>query len=131
MHQQLRLQHAAHRIIADANCDYDQGRTQEPDWKPLFDSYVPVKDWLKEIKPDVAIVVYNDHGGDFFFDKYPTFAVGAAATYPVGDEGWGRRPLPDFPGDTEFSWHLCNELVYNECSNLQKLSLERSNPEIQ
>ena len=35
---------------------------------------------------------YNDHGGDFFFDKYPTFAVGAADIYPVGDEGWGRRP---------------------------------------
>jgi protocatechuate 4,5-dioxygenase beta chain len=93
---------------------YDQGRTQEPAWKPLFDAYEPVKDWLKEIKPDVAIVVYNDHGGDFFFDKYPTFAVGAADVYPVGDEGWGRRPLPDFTGDADFSWHLCNELVYNE-----------------
>ena len=41
---------------------YDQGRTQEPDWKPLFDSYIPVKDWLKEIKPDIAIVVC--HHGD-------------------------------------------------------------------
>ena len=58
---------------------YDQGRTQEPDWKPLFDAYEPVKKWLRELAPDIAIVVYNDHGGDFFFDKYPTFAVGASA----------------------------------------------------
>ena len=93
---------------------YDQGRTQEPDWKPLFDAYEPVKQWLRDLAPDIAIVVYNDHGGDFFFDKYPTFAVGAADLYPVGDEGWGRRPLPDFPGDADFSWHLCNELVYDE-----------------
>lgn len=93
---------------------YDQGRTQEPDWKPLFDAYEPVKQWLKNLAPDIAIVVYNDHGGDFFFDKYPTFAVGAADLYPVGDEGWGRRPLPDFPGAADFSWHLCNELVYDE-----------------
>ncbi|MAM68938.1 MAG: protocatechuate 3,4-dioxygenase [Rhodospirillaceae bacterium] len=93
---------------------YDQGRQEEPDWKPLFDGYGPVKEWLKEIRPDIAIVVYNDHGCDFFFDKYPTFAVGAAETYPVGDEGWGRRPLPDFPGDADFSWHLCNSLVYDE-----------------
>ncbi|MEX2453355.1 MAG: class III extradiol dioxygenase family protein [Rhodospirillaceae bacterium] len=93
---------------------YDQGRTQDPDWKPLFDGYEPVKSWLREIRPDVAIVVYNDHGADFFFDKYPTFAVGAADTYPVADEGWGRRPLPDFPGDAEFSWHLCNALVEDE-----------------
>ena len=93
---------------------YDQGRTQEPDWKPLFDAYEPVKQWLRDLTPDIAIVVYNDHGGDFFFDKYPTFAVGAADLYPVGDEGWGRRPLPDFPGDADFSWHLCKELVYDE-----------------
>ena len=93
---------------------YDQGRTQEPDWKPLFDAYEPVKQWLRDLTPDIAIVVYNDHGGDFFFDKYPTFAVGAADLYPVGDEGWGLRPLPDFPGDADFSWHLCKELVYDE-----------------
>ena len=93
---------------------HDQGRQNEPDWKPLFDGYKPVKTWLNEKKPDIAIVVYNDHGCDFFFDKYPTFAVGAAENYAVGDEGWGRRPLPDFEGNPDFSWHLCNSLVYNE-----------------
>ena len=93
---------------------HDQGRHGEPDWKPLFDGYEPVKKWLAEIQPDIAIVVYNDHGCDFFFDKYPTFAIGAADTYPVGDEGWGRRPLPDFAGNPQFSWHLCNSLVYDE-----------------
>ena len=94
---------------------YDQGRTQEPAWKPLFDAYEPVKAWLREeARPDIAIVVYNDHGSSFFFDKYPTFAIGAADLYPVGDEGWGRRPLPDFPGDAAFSWHLTESLVYDE-----------------
>ncbi len=94
---------------------YDQGRTGEPAWKPLFDAYEPVKAWLRdEVRPDIAIVVYNDHGSSFFFDKYPTFALGAAALYPVGDEGWGRRPLPDFPGDAAFSWHLAESLVYDE-----------------
>lgn len=94
---------------------HDQGRTGEPAWKPLFDAYEPVKAWLRdEIRPDIAIVVYNDHGSSFFFDKYPTFAMGAAELYPVGDEGWGRRPLPDFPGDSAFSWHLAESLVYDE-----------------
>lgn len=94
---------------------YDQGRTGEPAWKPLFDAYEPVKAWLRdEVRPDIAIVVYNDHGSSFFFDKYPTFAMGAADLYPVGDEGWGRRPLPDFPGDSAFSWHLAESLVYDE-----------------
>ena len=94
---------------------YDQGRTQEAAWKPLFDGYEPVKAWLRdEMRPDIAIVVYNDHGSSFFFDKYPTFALGASDLYPVGDEGWGRRPLPDFPGDAAFSWHLAEQLVYGE-----------------
>ena len=93
---------------------YDQGRTEEPAWKPLFDGYKPVQKWIKENEVDVAVVVYNDHGGDFFFDKYPTFAVGAAAEYPLADEGFGIRPLPVIRGHSEFSWHLCEHLVYNE-----------------
>src|ERR1051325_6366944 len=62
---------------------YDRGKQQTPAWKPLFDAYVPVREWLAKLKPDVAIVVYNDHVADFSFDKYPTFALGAA-------EGEGR-----------------------------------------
>ncbi|MBT6443247.1 MAG: protocatechuate 3,4-dioxygenase [Alphaproteobacteria bacterium] len=105
---------------------YDMGQQEEPDWKPVFDTYKPVQKWLADLKPDVAIVVYNDHGSSMFFDKYPTFAIGAADTYPIGDEGWGRRPLPDVPGNPEFSWHLAEELVYNEfdMTVCQELSVE-------
>jgi protocatechuate 4,5-dioxygenase, beta chain len=92
----------------------DRGRQSEPAWKPLFDAYIPVREWLSEIKPDVAIVVYNDHGADFSFDKYPTFALGAADTYAIGDEGFGKRALPEVPGDAELSIHLCEELIQAE-----------------
>ncbi|HEY0822760.1 MAG TPA: class III extradiol dioxygenase family protein, partial [Ramlibacter sp.] len=85
-----------------------------PAWKPLFDAYVPVRRWLKELKPDVCIMVYNDHGADFFFDKYPTFAVGCAESYAIADEGFGVRPLPAIRGDLAFSQHLCRSLVYDE-----------------
>jgi protocatechuate 4,5-dioxygenase beta chain len=93
---------------------YDRKKTQTPAWKPLFDAYVPVRAWLQELKPDVAIMVYNDHGADFFFDKYPTFAVGCADSYAIADEGFGTRPLPAIPGDLAFSQHLCRSLVYDE-----------------
>jgi protocatechuate 4,5-dioxygenase beta chain len=93
---------------------YDRKKTQTPAWKPLFDAYVPVRAWLKELRPDVAIMVYNDHGADFFFDKYPTFAVGCADRYAIADEGFGTRPLPAIPGDLAFSQHLCRSLVYDE-----------------
>ena len=93
---------------------YDRGKMQTPAWKPLADAYVPVRQWLAKLKPDVAIVVYNDHGADFMLDKYPTFAIGAADSYPIADEGFGTRPLPPVRGDAEFSIHLCEELIESE-----------------
>jgi protocatechuate 4,5-dioxygenase beta chain len=93
---------------------YDRGKMQTPAWKPLSDAYVPVRDWLKGLKPDVAIVVYNDHGADFMFDKYPTFAIGVAERYAIADEGFGTRPLPEVRGDAEFSAHLCESLIADE-----------------
>jgi protocatechuate 4,5-dioxygenase, beta chain len=92
----------------------DRGREAEPAWKPLFDAYVPVREWLQDLGPDVAIVVYNDHGADFTFDKYPTFALGAADRYRIADEGFGTRPLPEVAGDAEFSVHLCESLIAQE-----------------
>lgn len=93
---------------------YDRGKTATPAWKPLFDAYVPVRQWLQEQQVDVCIMVYNDHGADFFFDKYPTFAVGCADHYAIADEGFGVRPLPAIRGDLAFSQHLCRSLVYDE-----------------
>jgi protocatechuate 4,5-dioxygenase beta chain len=92
----------------------DRGRQADPAWKPLFDAYVPVREWLSELKPDVAIVVYNDHGAEFTFDKYPTFAIGASDRYAIADEGFGTRPLPAVPGDAELSIHLCESLIAAE-----------------
>jgi len=93
---------------------YDRGKQQDPAWKPLFDAYVPVRDWLAKLKPDVAIVVYNDHVAEFSFDRYPTFALGAADRYAIADEGFGTRPLPEVKGDSDFSIHLCEKLIQDE-----------------
>ena len=87
---------------------------QAPYWKRFFDGYEPVKDWLAANNPDIAIVVYNDHGLNFFLDKAPTFALGCARTYKNGDEGWGLPAHASFEGDEEFSWHLANSLVEQE-----------------
>jgi protocatechuate 4,5-dioxygenase beta chain len=83
----------------------------EPYWKPFFDAYAPVRAWLQEVRPTVAVVIYNDHGLNFFLDKMPAFAVGAAAEYRNADEGWGLPTLAPFPGDPAFSWHLIESLA--------------------
>jgi protocatechuate 4,5-dioxygenase beta chain len=91
-----------------------KGLQQEPYWKPFFDGFVPVRKWLNEARPDVAVVFYNDHGLNFFLDKMPTFAVGAAPEYRNADEGWGIPTLPPFKGTPELSWHIINHLVESE-----------------
>jgi protocatechuate 4,5-dioxygenase beta chain len=90
------------------------GWQDKPEWKSFFDSYAPVHQWLREVQPDVAIVVYNDHGLNFFLDNMPTFAVGAAPEYVNADEGWGLPVVPPFPGQPELSWHLIESLVADE-----------------
>lgn len=94
---------------------YDMKRFEEPDWKPLFDGYKPVKRWLAEIaRPDTVVFVYNDHGSDFALDRVPTFALGVRDEYEQADEGFGIRPLPKVRGDAELSWFVAKELIYGE-----------------
>jgi protocatechuate 4,5-dioxygenase beta chain len=94
---------------------YDAKKFNEPDWKPLFDGYRPVKEWLRdEIKPDSVILIYNDHGSDFALDRVPTFAIGVCDEYEQADEGHGTRPLPVVKGNPDLSWFLAKELIYNE-----------------
>ncbi len=88
-----------------------KGREQEAYWKPFFDAFPPVRRWVAETRPDIAVVFYNDHGLNFFLDKMPTFAVGAAPAYRNADEGWGLPPYAPFEGAEDLSWHLVESLV--------------------
>ena len=83
----------------------------EPYWRPFFDGFIPVREWLAQARPDIVVVLYNDHGLNFFLDKMPTFAVGAAAEYRNADEGWGIPTVPAFTGDLDLSWHLIEQLI--------------------
>ena len=88
-----------------------KGLQQDPYWKPFFDGFPHVREWLAKVKPDVVVLVYNDHGLNFFLDKMPTFAVGACDSYSNADEGWGIPQTAPFKGDSELSWHLIEHLV--------------------
>mgnify|MGYP006277774017 CR=1 FL=1 len=90
------------------------GSQHEPYWKPFFDGYKPVLEWLDEQKPDVAVVLYNDHGLNFFLNNIPTFAVGAATEYMTKDEGWGLPVFPPYKGYPEMSWHVIESLIEQE-----------------
>ena len=88
-----------------------KGLQHEPYWKEWFDGFKPVHRWLAQAKPDVAVIVYNDHGLNFFLDKMPTFAIGAASEYQSADEGWNIPTVLPFRGDPALSWHVINSVV--------------------
>lgn len=88
-----------------------KGLQQDPYWKPFFDAFAPVHGWLGREKPDVAVVIYNDHGLNFFLDKMPTFAVGAAEQYTNADEGWGLPVSRPYKGDPDLSWQIIDSVM--------------------
>jgi len=91
-----------------------KGLQQDPYWKPFFQGFDGARAWLAKARPDVVVLIYNDHGLNFFLDKLPTFAVGAAAEYRNADEGWGLPVQQPYPGDPDLSWHLIESLVADE-----------------
>jgi protocatechuate 4,5-dioxygenase beta chain len=89
-------------------------KQNDPYWRPFFKGFDFVHEWLARERPEVAVVFYNDHGLNFFLDKLPTFAVGAAKEYRNKDEGWGIPISRSIAGDPALSWHLINALVADE-----------------
>jgi len=93
---------------------YDKGKHEDPDWQPLFKGYEPVAKWLAEKKPDVLFFCFNDHATTFFFDHYPTFALGVSDEYRIADEGMGLRPIPRLKGHAKLARHIAKSLVNEE-----------------
>nr|MCU0941319.1 class III extradiol dioxygenase subunit beta [Hydrogenophaga sp.] len=92
----------------------DLGKTQEPYWQPVFKGYEPSKQWMKEQKPDVVFLVYNDHATAFSLDLIPTFAIGTAPEFQVADEGWGPRPVPKVIGHPELASHIAQSVIQQD-----------------
>ena len=92
----------------------DLGKVSEPYWQPLFDGYEPSRKWMKENKPDVIFLVYNDHATAFSLEIIPTFAIGCAAEFAVADEGWGPRPVPNVVGHPALASHIAQSVIQDD-----------------
>src|SRR4030088_1798295 len=89
----------------------DNKQTEEPYWKRVFSGFERSKEWMAKTKPDVVIVVYNDHASAFSVEIVPTFALGCAAEFPPADEGWGPRPVPVVQGHPELASHIAQSVI--------------------
>ncbi len=94
----------------------DLGKTDEDYWKPAFAGFDWTKEWIMkpENKPDVVILVYNDHASAFDMNLIPTFAIGCADEFQPADEGWGPRPVPVVKNHADLAWHIAQSCILDE-----------------
>jgi protocatechuate 4,5-dioxygenase beta chain len=92
----------------------DLGKSDQPYWRPVFEGYDFGKRWIADHKPDVIILVYNDHASAFSLEIIPTFAIGCAEEFPPADEGWGPRPVPVVKGHPDLAWHIAQSTILDE-----------------
>jgi gallate dioxygenase len=92
----------------------DKHKQDDPAWAPIFEGYRPVQEWLAAKKPDVLLMIFNDHVTSFFFDHYSHFALGIGDSYAVADEGGGPRALPPVRGHAPLAHHIAMGLVADE-----------------
>jgi protocatechuate 4,5-dioxygenase beta chain len=92
----------------------DNGMSGDAYWSPVFKGFEFSRQWIAEHKPDVVILVYNDHGVSFSLDLIPTFAIGCAEQFAPADEGWGPRRVPMVEGHPELAWHLAQSAILDE-----------------
>ena len=92
----------------------DLGKHTEPYWRPVFAGYDFSKQWMKDNKPDVIFLVFNDHATAFSLEMIPTFAIGTAASYQPADEGWGPRPVPVVQGHPALASHIAQSVIQDD-----------------
>jgi protocatechuate 4,5-dioxygenase, beta chain len=110
------------RIVAGATTSHvpaigaaiDNGKTDQPYWKRVFDGFEKSKEWMARLKPDVVIGIYNDHASAFSVEVVPTFALGCAPEFPPADEGWGTRPVPVVKCHPELAAHIAQSVILDE-----------------
>ena len=89
----------------------DLGRTEEDYWKPLFAGFEFSRRWIAEQRPDVVLLVYNDHATAFDLNIVPTLAIACGEEFEIADEGWGPRPIPSVKGAPDLAWHVRQSVI--------------------
>jgi protocatechuate 4,5-dioxygenase beta chain len=92
----------------------DHGNAGNDYWRPMFAGYDWTKKWMAQERPDVVVLVYNDHASAFSLEMIPTFAIGCAETFAPADEGFGPRPVPVVEGHPDLAWHIAESLILEE-----------------
>lgn len=90
------------------------GAIGDEDRYEIYDAFKLVGREILAARPDVVIVVSDDHVHNFFLDNLPAFCIGAADRYPTPVEHWLKVDKAVLPGDAALGAHLLGEALQND-----------------
>lgn len=92
----------------------DAKKGNDAAWKPIFDDFSALQNWVQEKEVNVLFLIFNDHITSFFFDHYSPFTLGVDDAYETADEGGGARDYPAAQGHVDLSRHIAQSLMNDE-----------------
>ena len=110
------------KVTAGVGCSHvpaigvamDTGNTGDDYWKPCFAGFEKSRQWMKNEKPEVVLLVYNDQCTEFDAYCIPKFALVCAGEFHPADEGWGPRPVPVVKNHSKMASHIAQSLILDE-----------------
>jgi aromatic ring-opening dioxygenase catalytic subunit (LigB family) len=81
------------------------------DREAIFTAFRELGRRLAATRPDVVIVISDDHVHNFFFNNFPAFCIGAAASYNAPVEHWLKADKQRLRGDAALGAHLLGEAL--------------------
>jgi gallate dioxygenase len=92
----------------------DTNKGNDAAWKPIFDDFSALQQWVHDQKINTLFLIFNDHITSFFFDHYSPFTLGVDDSYETADEGGGARDYPAALGHVALSQHIALSMMNAE-----------------
>jgi protocatechuate 4,5-dioxygenase beta chain len=86
-------------------------RDGSPPIRALFRGFAAMRERIAALQPDALVVVYDDHVDNFFFNAFPTFAIGVGESFAPADEGRGAADVPPIPGRPKLAGAIARHLI--------------------
>ncbi|MEP7311250.1 MAG: 2,3-dihydroxyphenylpropionate 1,2-dioxygenase [Pseudomonadota bacterium] len=81
------------------------------DRNAIFARFAELGETIAAAKPEVVLIVSDDHLHNFFLDNFPAFCIGAADSYRTPAEHWLKAEKQVLEGDASFGAHLLGEAL--------------------
>ncbi|WP_397474449.1 2,3-dihydroxyphenylpropionate 1,2-dioxygenase [Pusillimonas sp.] len=78
----------------------------EADRSDIFAAFTQLGQDLRAARPDVVVIISDDHVHNFFLDNLPAFCIGATDAYPTPVEHWLKAEKQVLKGHRDLGAHL-------------------------